>query len=76
MAGALRRRKSDDEAARNFALMNAYFGGILPNAAYPRKLPPFNEWLARMTGKRRQLSREEVMARLDAMAARGLVSRH
>lgn len=75
MAGAIRRRRSDDETTRNFALMNAYFGGILPNAD-PKKLPPFGEWLGRMTGKRHRISRIEAMARLDAMAARGLITAH
>jgi hypothetical protein len=75
MAGMLRRRRSDDEAHRNFALMTAYFGGLVPHAD-PKKLPPFDQWLAALTGKARKLSREEVMARLDAMAARGLITAH
>lgn len=76
MAGALRRRSSDDRTARSFALMTAYFGGLVPNCD-AKLLPSWQDWHVQVTGEdRRKISKEEAIHRLDLLAVQGLIVKH
>lgn len=74
MLGALRRRRQDDELARDLALLTAFYAGPAVHAD-PNKLPPFSKWRESVLGIRKRMTREEAIARFDKMAARGLITR-
>lgn len=59
--------------ARNLALLTAYWAGRLARADFD-KLGSFGAFLDKF--ENRKLTRAEVIHRLDAMAARGVITRH
>lgn len=69
-----RRREAEAKAARDLALLTAYYAARLANIDFRKAgLDSFAKFRAGFEAPR-PLSREEVWARLDAMAARGLIT--
>ena len=68
-----RRREAEAKAARDLALLTAYYAARLANIDFRKAGIESFDKFRRGFEPARPLSREEVWARLDAMAARGMV---
>jgi hypothetical protein len=70
MGGALAARGEQAELSRDLALMTSYFAGRLAHVDWA-KMPDWPQWLAAMTQPPRALTNAELIARFDALVARG-----